>query len=123
MMIIFLDGFQLGSVPVFMLDEHAGILDDVQTGGLGFLGGRLIGYAELHPHGSGPDIDGLIDKGRHIFAALKKEDEVDRFRYFFQSRIRRIAAQPLGHIGVNSIDRVTLTLQICGDVITGFLRV
>ena len=104
-----------------MLDHHTCILHDVETSSARFGGGRFIGDAGLHPDSFGSDVDGLVDKWWHVFAALKDEDEINVSGYGGQIRISCFT-QGVVKIRVHGNDFVTLRLQVCRHVVAGAVR-
>ena len=104
-----------------VLDHHTCILHDVETCFVSFDSGRFIGDAGLHPDHFGPDVDGLVDKWRHIFAALKDEDEIDVSGYGGQIRISCFT-QAVVKIRVHRDDAVALRLQVCRHIVAGAVR-
>ena len=104
-----------------VLDHHTCILHDVETCCSRFGSGRFIGDARLHPDGFGPDVDGLVDKWWHVFAALKDEDEIDVSGYGGQIRISCFT-QAVVKIRVHRNDAVALRLQVCRHIISRAVR-
>jgi hypothetical protein len=76
-----------------VFDFHAAVLDDLQAGVLGALGGVLIHHAELQPQAARADGDGILGQRWDVFALAKAVHHVDA------PALLRDGLRRLGHAG------------------------
>ena len=103
-----------------MFDKDAGVFDDEEAGGTGFVGGVLVFDSLLHPDYFCADSDGAVDDGWDVFGAAKNIDnfEVLRFWDVFEPRVR-FFAKDFGFVGIYGDDAVADGLHILSYAETG----
>jgi hypothetical protein len=102
------------------LDRRAAVHDDLETGGAGAFGRRLVDDAELHPDGSRPDGDGLVDVRPRGVRAAEDVDDVDlrAVREGGQPRLAALAEDVLpGRVRIDRDDAVAAGLQEARDAV------
>jgi hypothetical protein len=105
-----------------VFDEEAGVFDDEEAGGAGFLGGGGVSDLLLEPEGFGVDGDGGIGDGRDVGRTAENVDDVDRFWDVFEAGIGFLA-EDFGFVWVDGNDFVAGGLEIGGYLIRGAGRI
>ena len=99
-----------------MFEEHAGVLDNKEAGGVSFGCGGFVGDSLLEPEGFGVNGDGGIGHARDVFGAAKDVNDVNGERNVFESRVRFLA-EHFGFVGIDGDDFVAGGLEVGGDAV------
>jgi len=101
-----------------VFEEHAGVLDNKEAGGVSFGCGGFVGDSLLEPEGFGVNGDGGIGHARDVFGAAKDVNDVNGERNVFESRVRFLA-EHFGFVGIDGDDFVAGRLEVGRNTVGG----
>ena len=101
-----------------VFEEHAGVLDDEEAGGVRFGCGGFVGNSLLEPEGFRVDSDGGIGHARNVLGAAEDVDDIYGERNVFEAGVG-FFAQDFGLVGIDGDDLIAGGLEVGSNAVGG----